>query len=123
MNEAGGARLMLRNPTSLRGWTGGGELGVREEDRHRTWNAARPLTGRADRALARHVQQGRTNQIAVTLRFAETPPIRVRRELRERWNLSWEGALECWPSVVADAANMEGMRMLAAAHSGWVEKS
>ncbi len=96
---------------------------VRAADRHRVWDALRPLTDEADRTLARHAQQGRTNQVAITLRFAGAPPGRVRRELRERWNLTWDGALGCWQGVVEDAAGMNELRVLAGAHGGRVEGS
>ena len=96
---------------------------VRATDVSQTWDVLRPLTDEAGRALARHAQQGRTNQIAITLRFVGAPPGRVRRELRERWNLTWDGALGCWRGVVEDAAGMEELRVLAGAHGGRVEGS
>lgn len=54
------------------------KMWVRESDRVRAWAVLRRLTDEADQALARHVQKGRTNQIAVTVRFAVKPPSKFR---------------------------------------------
>ena len=47
---------------------------VRAADVDRAHAALRPLTDAAGRDLARHARQGRTNQVAVTVRFPRTPP-------------------------------------------------
>lgn len=98
---------------------------VRGADVHRAWDVLRPLTDEAGRTLARHARQGQTNQVAVTLRFAETPPGRVRRELRERWGLNWDRALGCWQGAVEDEdmAAAGELVSLVAAHGGRVEAS
>ena len=50
-------------------------------------------TDEASRDLARHARQGRTNQVAVTMRFPRTPPHAFREGVLQRaWSLAWDGA-------------------------------
>jgi len=49
------------------------------------------------------MQKGRTNQVAVNVRFAVKPPSKFRSTLRETWNLTWNGAQRCWHGTVENA--------------------
>ncbi len=97
------------------------KMWVRESDRVRAWAVLRPLTDEADQALARHMQKGRTNQIAVTVRFAVKPPSKFRSTLRETWNLTWNGAQQCWHGTVEDAAARDELRRHVAQRGGQIE--
>ncbi len=94
---------------------------VRESDRVRAWAVLRPLTDEAEQALARHMQKGRTNQIAVTVRFADKPPSKFRNMLRETWNLTWNGAQRCWHGTVEDAAARDELRRHVTPRGGQIE--
>lgn len=95
---------------------------VRAQDVERAWTALRPLTDEAGRALARHVRQGQSNQIAVTVRFAHTPPGALRETvLRQGWKLSWDGTQRCWHGTAENADGVEALRQMTAPHGGTVE--
>lgn len=93
---------------------------VRAQDVERAHAALRPLTEQASRDLARHLRQGRSNQIAVELRFPGLPPARFREQLRQGWGLVWDREGRCWRGLAGDAGQVEELRRLAAVHSGQV---
>ncbi len=95
---------------------------VRAQDVGRAQLVLQPLTNEASRALARHARQGRSNQVAVTVRFPRTPPGAFREAvLRRGWGLAWDGAQGCWHGTVEDAARMAELRQVVAPHGGRVE--
>ena len=95
---------------------------VRAADVDRAHAALRPLTDEAGRDLARHARQGRTNQVAVTVRFPRTPP-RAFREgvLRQGWRLTWDGSRGCWHGTAESGAAADELRRAVAPHGGQVE--
>ncbi len=95
---------------------------VRAADVGRAHAALRPLTDEAGRDLARHARQGRTNQVAVTVRFPRTPP-HVFREgvLRRTWGLAWDGAHGCWHGAAESEAAADELCRVVAPHGGVVE--
>ena len=95
---------------------------VRAQDVGRAQQVLQPLTTEADRALARHARQGRSNQVAVTVHFPRTPPGAFREEvLRRGWGLAWDGVQSCWHGLVEDATRMAALGQVVAPHGGWVE--
>jgi len=95
---------------------------VRAADVGRAQQVLRPLTDEADRALARQARQGRSNQVAVTVRFPCTPPGAFRETvLRRGWGLAWDGAQGCWHGLVEDAARLAVLGQVVAPHGGRVE--
>ncbi len=95
---------------------------VRAVDVDRAHAALRPLTDEAGRDLARHRQQGRTNQVALTLRFPRTPPHAFREGvLRTEWGLCWDRAHGCWHGGVENGAAANELRRMVAPHGGVVE--
>ena len=97
---------------------------VRAADVDRAHAALRPLTDEAGRDLARHVRQGRTNQVAVTVRFPQTPPHAFREGmLRKAWGLAWDGAHGCWHGTVESGAAADELRRAVAPHGGMMETS
>ena len=95
---------------------------VRATDVDRAHAALRPLTNEAGRDLTRHARQGRTNQVAVTVRFPRTPPHAFREGvLRRAWRLAWDGPLGCWHGVAESAAAADELRQVVAPHEGTVE--
>ena len=95
---------------------------VRAADVDRAHAALRLLTDAAGRDLARHARQGRSNQVAVTVRFARTLP-RVFREgvLRQAWGLAWDGPRGCWHGTAEGGAAADELRRVVAPHGGVVE--
>ncbi len=81
----------------------------------------RPLTDEADQTLVRHMRKGRANQIAVTVRFADKPPSKFRNTLCEIWNLTWNGAQQCWHRTVEDAAACDELRRHVTQRGGQIE--
>ena len=95
---------------------------VRAADVDRAHAALRPLTDEAGRDLARHARQGRTNQVAVTVRFPRTPPHAFREGvLRRTWGLAWDGAHGCWHGATESEATADELRRAVAPHGGVVE--
>ena len=95
---------------------------VRAQDAERAHQALRPLTDAAGRALTRQAQQGRSNQVAVTVRFSRTPPGAFREGvLRRGWGLAWDGVQGCWHGLVEDAARVAALGQVVAPHGGQVE--
>lgn len=95
---------------------------VRAEDVGRAHQVLCPLTDEADRVLARHVRQGGSNQVVVTVHFPRTPPGAFREAvLRRGWGLAWDGAQGCWHGLVEDAARVAALGQVVAPHGGRVE--
>ena len=95
---------------------------VRAADVDRAHAALRPLTDEAGRDLARHARQGRTNQIAIAVRFPRTPPHAFREAvLRRTWGLTWDGPRGCWHGMAEGAAAADELRRMVAPHGGAVE--
>ena len=95
---------------------------VRAADVDRAHAALRSLTDEAGRDLARHARQGRTNQVAVTVRFPRTPPHAFREGvLRRTWGLAWDGAHGCWYGATESEAAADELRRAVAPHGGVVE--
>ena len=95
---------------------------VRAVDVDRAHAALRPLTDEADRDLARHARQGRTNQVAVTVRFPRTPPHAFREGvLRQAWGLAWDGPRGCWHGAAESGAAADELRRVVAPHGGVVK--
>ncbi len=97
---------------------------VRAQDVRRTQQMLQPLTNEANRVLARHARQGRSNQVAVIVRFPRTPPGTFREAvLRRSWGLAWDGVQGCWHGTAEDAARVAELRQVVAPHEGEVEAS
>lgn len=95
---------------------------VREADLVRATMLLEPLTDAGLQQLRRHERQGRTNQVAVTLRFPRTPPHAFREGvLRGEWGLSWDGTQKCWHGGVENGAAANELRRMVAPHGGVVE--
>ena len=94
---------------------------VRAVDVDRAHAALRPLTDEAGRDLARHVHQGRTNQVAVTVRFPRMPPHAFREGvLRRVWNLAWDEARGCWHGTAESEVAIAELRQVVVPHGGVV---
>ena len=95
---------------------------VRAVDVDRAHAALRPLTDEASRDLARHARQGRTNQVAVTVRFPRMPPHAFREGvLRKAWGLAWDEPRGCWHGAAESRAAANELRRVVAPHGGVVE--
>jgi hypothetical protein len=95
---------------------------VREADLARATALLEPLTDAGMQQLRRHERQGRTNQVAVTLRFPRTPPHAFREGvLRTEWGLCWDRAHGCWHGGVENGAAANELRRMVAPHGGVVE--
>ncbi|MBV9769115.1 MAG: hypothetical protein JOZ32_06055 [Bryobacterales bacterium] len=95
---------------------------VRAADVGRAQQVLQPLTDEANRVLARHARQGRSNQVAVMVRFPRTPPGAFRAAVLQRgWGLAWDGAQGCWHGLVEDAARVAVLGQMVAPHGGRVE--
>ena len=95
---------------------------VREADLARATVLLEPLTDAGMQQLKRHERQGRTNQVAVTVRFPRTPPHAFRDGvLRKDWDLSWDGAQKCWHGTVEGGTVANELRRMVVPHGGVVE--
>lgn len=109
------ARRRAAGLIEIRGW-------VRAIDVDRGHAALRPLTDEANRQLTAHTRQGRTNQVAVTVRFPRMPPPAFREEvLRKVCGLAWDGVHRCWHGVVESSAIADELRRVVAPHEGIVQ--
>lgn len=96
---------------------------VREADWTRALALLEPLTEAGMQQLRRHERQGRTNHVAITVRFSRTPPRVFREEvLRKEWGLSWDGAQKCWHGTVEGGAVANELRRLTVPHGGVVDE-
>ena len=96
---------------------------VREADLVRALALLEPLTETGMQQLRRHERQGRTDQVAVTLRFPRTPPHAFREVvLRGGWGLSWDGVQRCWHGAVENRAAANELRRMAVPHGGVVDE-
>jgi hypothetical protein len=97
-------------------------VGAQRVRDHRAHAILRPLTDEASRDLTRHARQGRTNQVAVTVRFPRTLPHAFREEvLRKTWGLARDEAHRCWHGTAESEAATDEMRRVVALHGGMME--
>jgi hypothetical protein len=108
------ARRRAAGLIEIRAW-------VRAVDVDRAHTVLRALTDEAGRQLAGHTRQDRTNHLAVTVRFAQTPPNPFRDEvLRKAWGLAWDKAHRCWHGLAESRAVADELRQAVAPHGGVV---
>ncbi len=95
---------------------------VREADLVRAMTLLEPLTDAGLQQLRRHERQGRTNQVAFTVRFPRMLPHAFREGvLRKEWGLAWDGAHRCWHGTVEGGAAVDELRQVVVPHGGVVE--